>query len=89
VRRALSSDQIPHHPDLFEFPVRFARQILEAEAKAFPPPPELCRPTKWKPYAFAAIIAALLAVPFAFQFPKEPTAKIAPTYRHPVPKMRL
>ncbi len=88
-RRALRADQIPHHPDLFKFPVRFARQILAAEAKAFPPPPEPSTPPKLRAYVFAMLLAAMLAVPFAFQFHRPPAPKIAPAYRHPVPQMRL
>jgi hypothetical protein len=38
-RKALQSDQIPNHTDLFKIPIRFAKQILEDEAKAFPPTP--------------------------------------------------
>jgi hypothetical protein len=64
-RAALGTDQIPNHSDLFKIPIRFARQILEDEARqmedhapalpSLPPPP---KPPKRKPYLYAAAACA-------------------------------
>ena len=66
-RDALGTVQIPHHPDLFKIPLRFARQILEAEVRAFPsstPLPEAARkkPVAWVTAALSALIIAAAAL---------------------------
>ena len=62
-REAVPFDQIPHHADLFRIPLRFARQILEEEARAFPPtvpPEEQSRPRFSWARAFTIALACAL-----------------------------
>jgi hypothetical protein len=91
LQSALHSSQIPHHPELFKIPLRFARQVLEDEAKDFASAPKpAARPKGRKTYAFVIAAAALLVASlFLHPFPHHPTAKLAPVYRHSAPQLRM
>jgi len=89
-QEALSSNQIPHHPELFQIPIRFARQILEDEAKTFAPAPEPSAPPKRKSYALVIAAAALLVTSLLFHpLLHHPAAKLTPAYRHSAPQLRM
>jgi hypothetical protein len=92
-QQAVKSNQIPHHPELFKLPVRFARQILEDEAKSFTPlAEEPAAPPKRKRYslAIAAAAAASLAAVLLFHpLYHHSTAKLTPAYRHSLPQLRM
>jgi hypothetical protein len=90
-QQAVKSNQIPHHPELFQLPVRFARQILEDEAKAFAPIEQApASPPKRRGY-FVAIAAAasLAAVLLLHPLHHQTTAKLTPAYRHSLPQLRM
>jgi hypothetical protein len=61
-REALGTVQIPHHPDLFNIPLRFARQILEAEVRAFPSSIPLAAASRKKPIGWLTAAAAALVI---------------------------
>lgn len=89
IQRALSTDQIPHHPDLFKIPLRFARQILESEARFFPPTPEAVAPPKAKGHLTALVAAAILTAALLFStFAHHAAPKVTPAYRHHAPQLR-
>jgi hypothetical protein len=79
-RQAVIFDQIPHHADLFKIPLRFARNILDVEAKPFRPLDAAPRPERGWSMALIASVAVALTLPIAMLVhpPQPPTAQAAP-----------
>jgi hypothetical protein len=59
-RQVLTEDEVPHHEELFHMPIRFARQILQDEARAFPGGPEPVTPAWRRPALTAGMLLAVL-----------------------------
>jgi hypothetical protein len=79
-RQAVIFDQIPHHKDLFKIPLRFARNILEVEAKSLRPLDPAPRRERRLSMALVATMAVALALPLALFVhpPQRPSVAPAP-----------
>lgn len=90
-RQAVLFDQIPHHTDLFKIPLRFARNILDVEAKSLRPLDTAPRREHGLSMALVATVALALALPLALLVHPQPrpTAQPAPAPALAKPQFRF
>jgi hypothetical protein len=85
-RQAAAFHQIPHQTDFFKVPLRFARNILDIEAKSFlpstPAPPRKQRVSRRLMASVSAIVATVtiaLVLPVVFRSPSPSSATTVAT----------
>jgi hypothetical protein len=83
-RQAVIFDQIPHHADLFKIPLRFARNILDVEAKALGPIDAAPRREHSWSMALIATVGLALALPVAMLVHPQQRATPQPVPAQPV-----